>query len=213
MSIQGQGGKAVLRAAIVAFVGGVAAFGELGGQATAATDATEMNSLGSTTRQTIVDPVAEPGAGANPVTRPVAPTGNPLWAVPLRSLSVTRDRPIFSPSRRPPPPVVISAPPIEPVRLPVRPAEPERPQLALVGTVVGGTTSIGVFFDQSAKTVVRLRLGEGLAGWILRSVQQREATLEKNNQTVILVLPPPGAAPAANGPLPRAIPTPDVREL
>jgi hypothetical protein len=32
------------------------------------------------------------------------PSGNPLWAVPIKDLSQTRDRPIFTPSRRPPPP-------------------------------------------------------------------------------------------------------------
>src|SRR5262249_52823969 len=32
------------------------------------------------------------------------PTGNPLWALPLKQLSMTRERPVFSPSRRPPPP-------------------------------------------------------------------------------------------------------------
>ena len=38
------------------------------------------------------------------------PSGNPLWAIPLRALTVTRDRPIFSPSRRPPAAAVIAAP-------------------------------------------------------------------------------------------------------
>src|SRR5450631_3845625 len=33
-------------------------------------------------------------------------TGNPLWGVPLQSLSATRERPIFLPSRRPPAPAV-----------------------------------------------------------------------------------------------------------
>src|SRR5215472_1432828 len=38
-------------------------------------------------------------------------TANPLWAIPLATLTTTRDRPIFSPSRRPPPPAVAAAPP------------------------------------------------------------------------------------------------------
>jgi hypothetical protein len=42
-----------------------------------------------------------------------------------------------------------------------------------------------------------------VAAWILRSTERREATLEKKRQTVILVLPDPGAAPTgpANCPL------------
>ncbi|MGB6351476.1 MAG: hypothetical protein WBG10_15775, partial [Pseudolabrys sp.] len=33
-----------------------------------------------------------------------APVGNAVSTIPLSKLSATRDRPIFSPSRRPPPP-------------------------------------------------------------------------------------------------------------
>src|SRR5690348_5378824 len=32
------------------------------------------------------------------------PTGNPLWSIPLSALAATRERPIFSASRRPPQP-------------------------------------------------------------------------------------------------------------
>jgi len=34
--------------------------------------------------------------------QPAAPSGNPLWAIPLSGLSATRDRPLFTPSRRAP---------------------------------------------------------------------------------------------------------------
>src|SRR5882757_10064633 len=40
---------------------------------------------------------------------PHAPGANPLWAIPLVTLSGTRERPIFSSSRRPPPPAAVSA--------------------------------------------------------------------------------------------------------
>src|SRR3954451_20914176 len=36
------------------------------------------------------------------VQQPADPSGNPLWAVPLSSLTATRERPIFLPSRRAP---------------------------------------------------------------------------------------------------------------
>ena len=123
--------------------------------------------------------------------------GNPLWAVPLRSLSITRERPIFSPSRRPPPPAVVAAPIVRPATPPPpKPEEPDHPLLALVGTVIGETESIGVFFDQSAQSVIRLRSGEGYAGWVLRSVQAREATFEKGRRAATLVLPANGAEQA-----------------
>jgi general secretion pathway protein N len=46
-----------------------------------------------------------------------SPSGNPLWFVPLSVLIATRERPIFSTSRRPPQLAV--APRIEPVIVPI----------------------------------------------------------------------------------------------
>jgi hypothetical protein len=121
-------------------------------------------------------------------------SGNPLWAIPLGSLAITRERPIFTPSRRPPAPAVVAIPPPRIAQpLVVKPAaEPQRPALVLVGTVVGETEGFGIFIDQTTHNVVRLRTGEGHAGWILRSVKAREATLENGPQTETLRLPVPG---------------------
>jgi hypothetical protein len=118
-----------------------------------------------------------------------APMGNPLWAIPLGSLSITRDRPLFTPSRRPPAPAVVAAPRVVPPKVVIRPPEPEHPNLTLIGTVVGENEGIGVFLDQTTHNFVRLKTGEGHAGWILRSVTAREATLEKDSQTETLSLP------------------------
>jgi hypothetical protein len=133
-----------------------------------------------------------------------AQIGNPLWAIPLGSLSITRNRPLFTPSRRPPAPAVVVVPPAVPPKVVVRPAEPEHTNLTLIGTVVGETEGIGVFLDQATHNFVRLKTGEGHAGWILRSIKAREATLEKGQQSETLSLPAPldaGArAPASNDP-------------
>ena len=115
-------------------------------------------------------------------------SANPLWAIPLSQLPVTRDRPIFSPSRRPPPPAVAPAA-IPKVAAVPKPREPERPQLTLVGTVASDDEGFGIFLDQSTKVVFRLKVGQDHQGWKLRSVQGREATLEKDQQVVPLALP------------------------
>jgi len=115
--------------------------------------------------------------------------GNPLWAIPLGSLSFTRDRPLFTPSRRPPAPAVIAVPLIVQPKVAVRPAEPEHPNLTLIGTVVGETEGIGVFLDQGTHNFVRIKTGEAHAGWILRSIKAREVTLEKGRQSETLSLP------------------------
>lgn len=121
------------------------------------------------------------------------PSANPLWAIPLAALSNTRARPVFSSSRRPPPaavapgPVAKSAPP---------PPRIERPQLSLVGTVVGDDVSFGVFIDPATQAALRLKIGDDFQGWKLRSVKGREVTLTHDEQTATLSLPKPDAVNA-----------------
>ncbi len=123
-------------------------------------------------------------------------SANPLWAIPLNSLSGTRDRPIFSPSRRPPAPAV--APAAAPKVAAAKPRERERPQLNLVGTVASSDEAFGIFLDTSTKAALRLKIGEDYQGWKLRSVQSREATLEKDQEVITLELPQPGGGQAVS---------------
>jgi general secretion pathway protein N len=133
--------------------------------------------------------------------RPRELSGNPLWAIPLSSLSATRDRPLFTPSRRPPaPPAVAGPPPAEPAAAAPPPTGPERPQLTLVGAVVGDSGGIAIFLDQTTNDIVRLKTGESHSGWILRSVKGREALFQKNSETLTLALPAPGAAAPPGAP-------------
>jgi general secretion pathway protein N len=126
------------------------------------------------------------GQKRDPAKLPVS--GNPLWSIPLSVLTATQERPIFSASRRPPPRAV-AGPPIQPVMVPVaKPAEPERPALALIGAVVGDSDAIAVFLDRTNQKIVRLRAGDAHAGWVLSSVLGREVTLKKAEQTEVLVL-------------------------
>jgi general secretion pathway protein N len=143
----------------------------------------------------------KPVAGPNRQGTQSLPSGNPLWAVPLSVLTVTRERPIFSPSRRPQPDVV--APAVAQIRAPApqKAGEPERPPLALVGAAVGGDDAIAVLLDRTNQKVVRLRQGESYAGWLLSAVLQRQVTFKKADRTEVLALGPAGApgAPAAPG--------------
>jgi general secretion pathway protein N len=125
-----------------------------------------------------------------PTSEPAPRSANPLWGIPLKSLTATRDRPIFSASRRPPP--IIAPAPIVSAAPPPRPKEIEKPQLSLVGTVIGESESFGLFIDQANKVALRLRVGEQHDGWVLRAVQGREVTLEKDLQAATLLMPQPG---------------------
>jgi general secretion pathway protein N len=140
-----------------------------------------------------VEPAAGPGAPADEQVVPVLPSpapltrGNPLWAVPLANLSATRERPIFSPSRRPPARPAVAAV-IEPA--PPVPPMAQRPPLTLVGTIVGETTQIGVFIEENTHQMVRLHVGAGHEGWILRLVSAQGVRLENSDQAVTLTLRP-----------------------
>jgi hypothetical protein len=116
---------------------------------------------------------------------------NPLWVIPLSALTGTVSRPLFTPSRHPPAPVVgpgLVTPPPPP---PPPPPALEHPSFVLIGTAVGESLNVAVFIDNATRNPVRLRAGEGLGGWILQSVVHRTATLQKGSQTETLELPRP----------------------
>ena len=145
------------------------------------------------------DPGAVPGAvdlgslkpipGPNPDAGKPVRSGNPLWAVPLSALTATRERPIFSASRRPPQPAVIAPPPTQvQAAVPQHAAEPEHPPFTLVGAVVGENEAIAVFVDRTNQQFIRLHQGDSHAGWELSSVLPREVTFKKADRTEVLVL-------------------------
>jgi hypothetical protein len=109
--------------------------------------------------------------------------GNPLWAVQVKDLAATRNRPLFSPTRRPSPPIVTAAPAPLPVQITA-----EKPPLVLIGTVVSDNEAIAVFRDQSTKRTVKLRTGLRLDGWALLTVNKKDVVLRKDNTTVSLAL-------------------------
>ncbi|HUN95525.1 MAG TPA: hypothetical protein VMU69_04710 [Bradyrhizobium sp.] len=133
---------------------------------------------------TVVRSVAAPAAPVR------TPSANPLWAIPLSQLPETRERPIFSPSRRPPPVAAVAN--AVPVKPPPRKREVRPPQLSLVGTISSEDESFGIFLDQATKAALRLRVGEDYQGWRLQAIRGREVTMQKDEQTAVLTLPEPG---------------------
>jgi hypothetical protein len=143
---------------------------------------------------------AEPITTVRVVAQTATPAGilsaNPLWAIPLTQLSGTRDRPIFSPSRRPAPAVAAA----EPVAArPPRRKEIEPPPLSLVGTIASDDESFGIFVDQSTKAALRLKVGEDYQGWKLSRIRGREVIMEKDQQAAVLTLPQPGGGQSGGG--------------
>jgi general secretion pathway protein N len=155
----------------------------------------------------VIDMLPGPASPQAPAARPERErSGNPLWAIPLSALTATRERPIFLPSRRAPAPALAGPPPVAPAPAAAPPAAPERPQLTLVGAVVGENGAIAIFLDTATNNVIRLRTGEGHGGWTLQSVKGREATFLRNRETATFSLPPPGQLPGVPGVVPPGAP-------
>ena len=191
----------------------------LGGPASTAALPTEMSDVDADTQRRADTPSASslwsaPAAPApvvvvKPPDQPApaperARSANPLWAIPLATLSSTRERPIFSPSRRPPPPPPVAAVPVaQPPPPPPKSPRAERPQLSLVGTIVADDDqSFGIFIDETTRTSLHLKIGEDHLGWKLRSVHGRDVTFERDQQTTILSLPQPFDDPAGQTRIP-----------
>jgi hypothetical protein len=165
----------------------VAAVTALAGDITrAANDPLELEPDEGTGRQSSLVP--GPGINALPssVTEPVL-RGNPLWGITIESLSTTRDRPLFSPSRRPPAAIA----PITSLTV-TAPPEPERPPLDLIGIVTGSGDGYAVFVNTTTHAVISLRTGEGHDGWVLLTANGHEAVLERHDRTVVVSFPKPG---------------------
>jgi hypothetical protein len=123
-------------------------------------------------------------------------SGNPLWTVPLSALSSTRDRPLFSASRRPP---VVALPVVAPrvqKQEVLAPPPPDRPLLTLIGTIVSRQASVAMLQGSNAETISRLRIGQENDGWRVQGISLRSVTVEKGQQSVELKLPRPNGAPA-----------------
>jgi general secretion pathway protein N len=144
---------------------------------------------------------AAPSTISAPIPTPErVPNGSPLWAIPLSSLTATREQPMFAPSRRPPPVATLARPAAAPALAPPAPPQPEKPQLSLLGTVAGTGEKIGLFLDSASKAVLRLKAGENHQGWTLRAVRPRQVELAKGLDNAVLDLPPPNMTGAAAPP-------------
>ena len=99
----------------------------------------------------------------------VAPPVSPLAAQQLDRLSATRDRPLFSPTRRPPapPPIVAAAPP----------PPPSPPDVALLGVVMDGKEARAVVRAGSAAKILRVRIGDDIGDWKVGQIEARQLVL------------------------------------
>src|SRR6185295_17892109 len=87
--------KLYRRSVVVALTVGAVVLADIGGWAGAAAESTGASALqpGTNLANTAAGPFVGSGLSVDPVRSEGTPTGNPLWAVPLARLSLTRERP------------------------------------------------------------------------------------------------------------------------
>ena len=107
---------------------------------------------------------------------------------------MTRDRPLFSPSRRPPAPVAVAPVSTPTATVEAKPAAPEPPPFKLLGTIVGVDARVALLRDRSSSSVLRVHEGETQSGWRALKVAARSIMLARGADIVTLELPKPGAA-------------------
>ena len=120
----------------------------------------------------------------------------PLGAVSLDDLRATRERPLFSPSRRPTAaPAPVAALPVEPAPAPSdAAAPPPAPPFTRIGAIIGPDFRAAMVQDNATHAVMRLRPGEEASGWRAVEIGARSLVLRRGDQSVALELPKTGDA-------------------
>ena len=114
--------------------------------------------------------------------------GNPIAEVPFDRLSATRDRPLFSPSRRPavlPQPPPPAGPRIEHAP---RPSPVQSPSVALFGIVVGAQGPRAFIGMGPTDPIVGVRPGDDVHGWMVTAITQRSLVLSRADLSATFML-------------------------
>lgn len=111
---------------------------------------------------------------------PVSPELNPL-AETLASLKAVRERPLFSPSRRPP---RAAPPPVVQMVMPTKVPPPSAPDLHLIGVVENPESVAGLIRRGNGPTLT-VRAGDPIDGWTVSEIGPEHLTLHlgEQNQT------------------------------
>jgi hypothetical protein len=129
------------------------------------------------------------GAGADEVAFRESSLSNgaqPPSTSSVESLAATRERPLFSPSRRPPPaaaPVHVDAAPSLP---PPRPLPP--PAITLIGVIAATNGSFAVVRVGQNKQPTPVHVGDNIDGWNVIQIADIEVTLTRDGRVATFAL-------------------------
>lgn len=113
-------------------------------------------------------------AAAQPAASPAA---SRFELPPMESLQATRERPLFSPARRPP--AVVAAP-----EGPMPITESASLPFELTGIALGGDERIAILHNKTTNEELRLREGDKVSAWELEAVAERFILLRGDGHRV-----------------------------
>ncbi|QPF87793.1 hypothetical protein IC762_16510 [Bradyrhizobium genosp. L] len=113
-----------------------------------------------------------------------AAAGNPVGLQPLQQLSATKDKPLFTPARRPPPK------PVAPVARQEPPPPPPPPPTVVVLGIVSedGDGRAAIRASGASDKVVRVRTGDDVSGWKVERIEPRRLVLTQGERSVDFAL-------------------------
>ena len=95
-------------------------------------------------------------------------------------------RPLFAPTRRPPPPL----PPVSLQALSIPRPPPSAPNVALSGVILGpGGGGVALVRGPLDATPVRVRLGATVDGWTIAEIRPRAVVLRRDGRSATVELP------------------------
>lgn len=113
----------------------------------------------------------------------------------LDDLRQTRERPLFSTTRRPPPKIT----PMAPIAAIAAPAPVVPPTLSLVGIVLGKGERKVIFTRTANDKPTTARLGEDVDGWHIASIEPRAFILQRDSRSVTITFPSSATGTAGTG--------------
>ncbi len=149
-------------------------------------------------RATVAEAPAQAPAGGKPAE---AVPLNPLAGIAIDSFAAIVDRPLFNPSRAPPPPVENIAPVEVAGPQPAAPRDTAKAEdFTLLAIAIADDARIAMLRWNKTNEVFHLKQGQFLSDWELRSVGEKDVTIGRDDVAFSLKLfegvRRPGAPPA-----------------
>ncbi|TXM69577.1 hypothetical protein FV222_02065 [Methylobacterium sp. WL103] len=127
---------------------------------------------------------------------------NPLSTLDPGTLDAFKGRPLFAPSRRPPPPRQVFTAPPAPVAVEAPP-----PDLRLVGVVAGVDKAVAILRRPTGGSSLSLKLGDSVETWRVQAIGPDRVTLRDGTRETTYRLfsvgasSPPGVRPGGPPPI------------